>query len=121
MGRRFRRALQIRLTQLLGREANVWLDDKLRDNDVIAADDVINKVERAAAFVSIVSPRYVASEWARKELELFVGTHATRDPSGKSRIFKVMKAPVPLDRLPSALRYPGLRALCRRPGDGAGP
>ena len=99
----FRRALQMRITQRTGHEPNVWLDDKLRGTDVIP-DDVINKVRRAAAFVAIVSPRYVASEWTRKELELFVGTHATIDPSGKSRIFKVMKAPVPLDRLPSALR-----------------
>ena len=85
MGRKFRRALQILMKRFTGREANVWLDDKLRDTDVIP-DDVINKVRQAAAFVAIVSPRYVASDWARKELELFVGTHVTIDPSGKSRI-----------------------------------
>ena len=39
---RFRRALQMRLTQLLGREAIVVLEDKLRGNDVFA-DDVVNK------------------------------------------------------------------------------
>lgn len=101
---RFRRALQMRLTQLLGREAIVVLEDKLRGHDVISADDVINKVERAGAFVSIVSPGYVRSQWTRKELELFAGTQSQRGLSGNPRIFKVLKAPVPLDQQPQELQ-----------------
>ena len=104
---RFRRALQMRLTQLLGREAIVVLEDKLRGHDVIADDDVINKVERAGAFVSIVSPGYVRSQWTRKELELFAGMQSQRGLSGNPRIFKVLKAPVPLAQQPPELQSLG--------------
>ena len=103
----FRRALKTRLRQLQGREPIVVLEDKLHGNDVIT-DEVINKVKRAGAFVAIVSPHYVASEWARKELELFAGMQAPGGLSGKARIFKVMKAPVPLDQQPQEVqRYLG--------------
>lgn len=95
----FRRALQSRLRQLQGREPVVVLEDKLHGSDVVS-DEVINKLERAAVFVAIVSPRFGASDWARKELEIFVGMQAPGSSSGKSRIFKVMKAPVPLDQQP---------------------
>ena len=52
----FRRALQIRITQLLGREASVFLDDRVRVNDDMP-EDVVDEVERAGVFVSIMSPR----------------------------------------------------------------
>ena len=62
--------------------------------------------------VSIVSPRYLKSEWCRRELQEF---HKVATEQGgvrvgnKSRIFKVVKTPVPLDEHPaefqSALGY----------------
>jgi len=103
---RFRDALQARLTQLLGRNVTIVLEEKLRGNDVVA-DDIANKVGRAAAFISIVSPRYAASEWARRELKLFADTQAATAVSANSRIFKVMKAPVPLEGQPSELNTIG--------------
>src|SRR5207244_10506181 len=61
----------------------------------------------AAALISIVSPPYVRSEWARKELIEFL--KAAEAQGGirvgeKARIFKVLKTPVPLDMHPRELQ-----------------
>ena len=63
------RALEVRVAQLLGSEAHIWWDPKLQGNDVFA-----DTLDRAAAQASrrsspIVSPRYVKSEWGRRELD----------------------------------------------------
>lgn len=100
------RALEIRVGQLLGEHADIWWDPKLQGNDVFA-DTLVERLQRVAALISIVSPRYVKSEWGRRELETFV--EAARQQGGlvvgdKSRLFKVLKTPVPLDEHPPELR-----------------
>ena len=57
--------------------------------------------------MAVISPRYVKSEWGRKELTAFI--EAAREQGGlaigdKSRIFKVLKTPVPLDEHPAELQ-----------------
>ena len=66
----FHRALAIRVGQLLGKEPAIWRDPKLHGNDVFA-DTLLEQLERVAVLVSIVSPRYLKSEWTRRELEEF--------------------------------------------------
>ena len=61
------RALEIRVAQLMGKQSRIWWDPKLRGNDVFA-ETLIDRLRRVAALVSVVSPRYVKSEWGRKEL-----------------------------------------------------
>jgi len=100
------RALEIRVGQLLGKPTRIWWDPKLQGNDVFA-DTLVEKVQRAAALVSVVSPRYVKSEWGRKELREFC--EAAEQQGGvrvqdKARIFKVLKTPVPLEQHPPELR-----------------
>lgn len=99
------RALDVRLAQLLGQDARIWWDPKLQGNDYFA-DTLGERLQHVAALVAVVSPRYVQSEWGRKELALFC--EAARRQRGlrvgdKSRIFKVLKTPVPRNRFPREL------------------
>jgi hypothetical protein len=100
------RALEVRLAQLLGKTPHIWRDPKLSGNDVLATA-LLERVRRVAALVAVVSPRYVKSEWTRKELSEFF--HAAEAQGGiqlhdKARVFKVLKTPVPVEMHPPELR-----------------
>lgn len=102
----FHRALEVRVGQLLGKSANIWRDPKLSGNDLFA-ETLIDRLKQVALLISVVSPRYLKSEWTLRELNEFWraaeeqgGVHV----SNKARVFKVLKTPVPLDRTPPELR-----------------
>ena len=100
------RALQVRVAQLLGKESRVWWDPKLQGNDVLS-DALFAQLRRVCTLVSVVSPRYINSEWTLRELSEFC--KAAEDQGGlqireKSRVFKVLKRPVPLELQPGPLR-----------------
>jgi TIR domain len=100
------RALEVRLAQLLGKEPQIWRDPKLAGNDVLATA-LMERVRRVAALVAVISPRYIKSEWTRKELSEFF--QAAEGQGGvrigdKARIFKVLKTPVPVEAHPPELR-----------------
>jgi hypothetical protein len=102
----FHRALEVRLAQLLGKQPQIWRDPKLAGNDVLGSA-LIDRIHRVAALISVISPRYVKSEWTRKELSEFF--HAAEEQGGmrvqeKARIFKVLKTPVPVEMHPPELR-----------------
>jgi hypothetical protein len=94
--------LRITLTQLLGAEVKVWRDRKLQGNDVFA-ETLVAEVAQAAVLVSVVSPRYVSSEWCLRELAEFTRRAGAR-VGDKSRVFKVLKTYVPLDKHPDSVR-----------------
>jgi hypothetical protein len=103
--------LDRRLAQLLGKKARIWRDPKLHGNDVFESS-IVERVQRAAVLLSIVSPRYVKSEWTTRELTEFckaAALHGGVQVHDKSRNFKVLKTPVPLEQqappLPSLLGY----------------
>jgi hypothetical protein len=100
------RALEVRLAQLLGKQPQIWRDPKLNGNDIVA-DVLVERLRRVASLISVVSPRYVKSEWTRKELSEF--SKAAEEQGGvrfhdKARIFKVLKTPVPLKMHPPELQ-----------------
>ncbi len=100
------RALAIRVAQLLGKESRIWWDKKLRGNDDFD-DTLVTRLQRVALLVSVVSPRYVKSEWGRKEILAFC--QAASEQGGieiqdKARLFKVLKTQVPLDEHPPELQ-----------------
>ena len=64
------RALEVRVAQLLGKQPQIWRDPKLQGNDFFA-EALVDKLRRVAILVPVVSPRYVKSEWTRKELSAF--------------------------------------------------
>jgi hypothetical protein len=82
-----RRALTVRLAQLLGGKP-VVRDAQLKDMATLR-----NRGLRPAVFVAVVSPGYVSSETARQEVE-----------DCRARIFKVLKTPVRVDRQPQKLQ-----------------
>jgi TIR domain/Domain of unknown function (DUF4062) len=100
------RALEIRVGQLLGKRAQIWRDPKLAGNDLFA-ETLAEQLRRVAVLISVVSPRYVKSDWAQRELAEFYkaadgqGGIRVRD---KARVFKVLKTPVPLEATPPELR-----------------
>jgi len=100
------RLLRIRIGQLLGREPNIWRDPKLQGNDDFASA-IEEKLFKVATLVSVLSPRYVQSEWCNREVHDFCLAAESRGGlhvGTKSRVFKVVKTPVPLDRHPRELQ-----------------
>jgi len=100
------RALEIRVGQLLGKQPHIWRDPKLQGNDFFA-DTLIDRLRRVAVLVAVVSPRYIRSEWTRRELEEFWRAAETQGGikmNEKARVFKVPKTPVPLDQHQPELR-----------------
>ena len=93
---RFHGTLAAQLSMRLGSVARIWRDDKLRGNDVFA-DEIAQKFASTALLVSVLSPRYLASDWCRRELVGFC-TEAAREGGlalgNKARVFKVVKTPV---------------------------
>jgi hypothetical protein len=91
------RALEIRVAQLLGVEPKIWRDPKLTGNDVFE-NTLVEQLKRVAVLITIVSPRYVKSEWTRRELvEFWKAAEAQGGVNfhDKARIFKVLKTPIP--------------------------
>ena len=100
------RALEVRVAQLLGKPSHIWRDPKLDGNDIFE-DALVKRLRDVAALISVVSPRYVKSEWARRELAEF--WKAAEEQGGvcfhdKARIFKVLKTPVPIETTPPELQ-----------------
>jgi hypothetical protein len=102
----FHHALETRLDQLLGEKCDVWRDKKLGGNDVFD-EAIVNKLSKTALLVSILSPRYLKSDWCLKELRAFftAAPQSKRDRIGdKSCVFKVIKTHVPREDHPLELQ-----------------
>ena len=99
------RALEVRLNQLLTEDSRIWRDPRLSGNDVLQ-DELMSIVAKTAVLVTILSPRYLGSQWCSDELSTF--KLAAKDsglaPGNKSRIFKVIKTPVAQDAQPQPLK-----------------
>jgi hypothetical protein len=100
------RKLEIRVGELLGKEPHIWRDPELRGNELFAPS-LMDRLHHVAVFLAVVSPRYVLSDWTRKELAEFWkaaerqgGLHV----QNKARVFKVMKTKVDLEKQPTELR-----------------
>lgn len=93
---RFHASLEALLSMRIGGEAQIWRDDKLQGNDVFA-DEIVDQFRQTAVLVSVLTPRYLHSEWCNKEVAEFC---KCAEQSGgmvfenKARIFKVLKTPV---------------------------
>ena len=93
---RFHATLAAQLSMRLGSRAHIWRDDKLRGNDVFT-DEIVQQFGRTALLVSVLTPRYLASDWCRRELSTFCDLAARSGglaPGNKARVFKVVKTPV---------------------------
>lgn len=100
------RALETKVSQLLGRRSRIWRDPKLAGNDVLD-DTLFEQLRKVAVLISILSPGYLRSQWGQKELAEFC--RACEAQGGlriqeKARLFKVLKTPVPLQQLSPELQ-----------------
>lgn len=91
---RFHASLDTLLSMRLGKSVRIWRDDKLQGNDRFA-EEIVDQFKSTAVLVSVLTPRYLNSEWCTREVsefcenvqnELFV--------DNKARIFKIVKTPV---------------------------
>jgi hypothetical protein len=92
----FHEKLRIGLSRFLGREPAIWRDLKLGGNDRFS-DVIQERVESAGILIPILSPRYLESEWCRREVEAF----CRRCPL--ERVFKVLLLPIPFAEQPAPL------------------
>jgi len=104
---RFHQTLQGLLNMRLGRDAAIWRDDKLSGNDVFA-DEIVQQFKDVALLISVLTPRYIKSEWCTREARLFC-QEAEKNGGlvveNKSRLLKVVKTPFDtLDSLPDAFK-----------------
>lgn len=103
----FHSTLQTMLSQRLGEKARIWRDEKLTGNDVFA-DEIVDQFANTALLISILSPRYVRSDWCTRELKEFIAKAAHDgglNIGNKSRVFKVIKTPVePAAALPESVQ-----------------
>lgn len=100
------RALEVRLAQLLGKDARVWRDPQLQGNDVFP-DRLVKGLPKVGVLVSVLSPRYVNSEWCQRELSVFLSAAAATGGArigDKLRVFKVVKTPIPREEQPAELQ-----------------
>src|SRR5262245_5051677 len=98
--------LSVRLHQLMGSRPAIWRDRKLQGNDEFG-ETLIVELKLAALLISILSPRYVQSDWCKREIREFyqhAEAHGGFKLEDKSRIFKVLKTPVELGEQPEMLR-----------------
>jgi len=114
---RFHAVLKTRLSQRLGEPARLWRDDKLRGDDVFG-DEIRSQLPRAALLVSILSPRYVRSDWCTAEVTGFAAAAGATQVQNKTRVVKVLKTPLaPGDRLPSVFERSLGHAFYRDEGE----
>jgi len=105
---RFHASLEALLSMRLGRNARIWRDPKLQGNDVFG-NEIVDQFTNTAVLVSVITPRYLKSDWCTKEVREFC---AQAERSGgvvvaanKARVFKVLKAPVDAqDSLPAVVK-----------------
>lgn len=100
-------SLSAMLSMRLGRKAEIWRDVKLTGNDIFA-DEIVGQFPKTALLVSVVTPRYVESEWCTREAREFI-TQAEHNGGlvvdNKSRVLKVVKIPADQEGpLPEVMR-----------------
>lgn len=97
--------LSLRVGQLLGDKGlKIWRDKKLQGNDDFD-QEIISRLRGSAILVSVLTPRYVNSDWCLRELNTFLEVAGEGLKIGsKLRVLKVLKTPVPLDKHPSKLQ-----------------
>jgi hypothetical protein len=104
---RLHASLSAFLGSRMGRQAEIWRDMKLQGNDIFA-DEIVAQLPKTAVLVAVLTPRYVNSDWCRKEAGTFCEIAlqtAGLVVDNKSRVFKVIKTPVESqDALPSAMK-----------------
>lgn len=102
---RFHESLDTLLSMRLGKSVRIWRDDKLQGNDRFA-DEIVEQFTSTAILISVLTPRYINSEWCTREVDEFCKqTKNKLFVDHKARIFKIIKTPVESEKpLPSIMQ-----------------
>jgi len=107
---RFHKYLETYLSQNIGEEAKIWRDERLRGNDIFA-NEILKQFPKTAVLVSILSPRYLESEWCLREVNEFCRIAEENGgltvDDNKARVLNAMLKKVPAERreqLPAILK-----------------
>jgi hypothetical protein len=99
--------LEKRLKSITGVDPKIWRDrEKMRGNGRVPSK-LEDALEKVALLMPILSPSYLTSDWCIPELSEFYRRACQAcniDVDNESRIFKVIKLPVPEDKHPTMLR-----------------
>jgi Domain of unknown function (DUF4062) len=98
--------LRILVGQQLGEDIKLWRDPKLQGNDVFS-EVLLARLKKVASFISVLSPRYLRSDWCQNELNAFcqhAGLHGGLTLGSQARVFKVVKTYLPRDKHPEPLQ-----------------
>ena len=103
---RFDQKLRLRVAQLLGSPPSVWRDTRLQGNEYFAGS-IGDGISSTRLMLSVISPRYVNSDWCRGEVREF--SRRAVQTGGASagnltRVFKVVKTHVAEEEMPEELR-----------------
>src|ERR1043165_1869950 len=96
---RFHASLEALLSMRMGGKARIWRDNKLQGNDVFS-EEIVDQFSQTAVLVSVLTPRYLNSDWCNKEVAEFCKRAEQCGGmvvENKARMFKVLKAPVDRD------------------------
>jgi hypothetical protein len=92
--------LRIVLSQRLGRQANIWMDDGESLGKSLC-DETLERLENAAAVVAVITPRYLRSKWCLRELEMF----KLKISNNHGNLYPVYRFPIgSRDELPDKLQ-----------------
>jgi len=101
----FHSKLEAMVMMKLGENVSIWRDNKLRGVDIFS-DEIIQQFPNTALLISVVTPRYLNSEWCTKEVQEFYKVASENlgiRIENKSRILKVIKTPVNREKLPQEI------------------
>jgi hypothetical protein len=87
------------LTRELGRTARIWRDRNNQPGDYFG-DKIRENLLRSKAFILILSPSYVSSEWCQKEFELYLDERKPIRIEDKSCVFPIFTKPVEEAKIP---------------------
>ena len=93
---RFQQQLAAYLSTEIATEAKLWRDDRLRGNEIFS-NEIVAQFPRTALLIAVVSPRYIESDWCRREVVEF--TAAAERAGGvvvdnKPRVVRVLLKPI---------------------------
>ncbi len=106
---RFHKYLEAYLSQNMGEEAKIWRDERLRGSDIFT-NEIVKQFPKTAVLVSILSPRYLESEWCLREVNEFckvAGENGGLTVDDKARVLRAMVKKIPAERreqLPGILK-----------------
>jgi hypothetical protein len=104
---RFHTSLKALLSMRMGTEVQIWRDEKLQGNDVFS-DEIVGRFRQSGALISILTSRYLNSEWCTREAREFCESAQQNGGlvfGNRSRVFKIIKTPVETqETLPAPMR-----------------